>query len=142
MIPQPTMQTSPMKNRLIAAADPERLETWARYRSGMCRTCQATCCSLPVETRVDDLIRMQLVDPFERDEPAKHIARRLMKAGIVEHFNQKHEIFTLSRRSDGDCLYLDPQTRLCRIYDKRPDTCRNHPQIGPRPGHCAYQPKA
>lgn len=130
-----------MKNRLIAAADPERLDTWVRYRNGLCKDCRATCCSLPVEVRLDDLIRMELVDPFERDEPARSIARRLMKAGIVEHFNHKREIFTLTRLANGDCLYLDPASRLCRIYARRPDTCRNHPQIGPRPGHCAYRPK-
>ncbi|MCK5516299.1 MAG: YkgJ family cysteine cluster protein, partial [Desulfobulbaceae bacterium] len=37
-----------------------------------------------------------------------------------------------------DCLYLDQKTRRCTIYTKRPDTCRNHPQIGPRPGYCAF----
>ena len=28
------------------------------------------------EVRIDDLIRLELVDAFERDEPAKNIARR------------------------------------------------------------------
>jgi len=94
-----------------------------------------------VEVRVEDLVRMELVDPFDAGLPGKEIARRLRKAGVIEHFNFKHELYTLSRRADGDCLYLDPQTRLCRIYAKRPATCRNHPQIGPRPGYCAFQPK-
>ena len=43
--------------------------------------------------------------------------------------------------SNNDCLYLDRKSRLCTIYEKRPDTCRNHPKIGPRPGYCAYKPK-
>ena len=47
----------------------------------------------------------------------------------------------LTRMSNDDCLYLDRKSRLCTIYDKRPDTCRNHPKIGPRPGYCAYKPK-
>ncbi|WP_312246323.1 YkgJ family cysteine cluster protein [Stutzerimonas nitrititolerans] len=130
-----------MKNKLIASADPDRLETWARYSNGLCRDCRATCCTLPVEVRIDDLIRLEVVDPFERDEPPRNIARRLSKAGIVEHFNQKHGIFTLTRLANGDCLYLDRQTRLCTVYAKRPDTCRNHPRVGPRPGYCAYQQK-
>ncbi|GAB3381216.1 YkgJ family cysteine cluster protein [Azotobacter armeniacus] len=129
------------KPPILAPADPDRLETWVRYRPSLCRDCQATCCSLPVEVRLGDLIRMGLADAFEQDEPAKQIARRLMKAGIVEHFNHKREIFTLSRHSNGDCLYLEPRTRLCTLYEQRPDTCRNHPQIGPRPGYCAWQPK-
>lgn len=130
-----------VKNKLIASADPDRLETWARYSNGLCRDCRATCCTLPVEVRIDDLIRLEVVDPFERDEPLRNIARRLSKTGIVEHFNQKHGIFTLTRLANGDCLYLDRQTRLCTVYAKRPDTCRNHPRVGPRPGYCAYQQK-
>lgn len=131
-----------MKSRLIAAADPDRLETWVRYDKRLCSDCQAACCSLPVEARLDDLVRMGLVDAFERDEPLKQIARRLTKAGVVERLNQKSGLFTLARLSSGDCLYLEPRTRRCTIYAQRPDTCRNHPQVGPRPGHCAYQPKA
>ncbi|MFC3607692.1 YkgJ family cysteine cluster protein [Stutzerimonas tarimensis] len=131
-----------MKNPVIAAADPDRLDTWARYHNGLCRGCHATCCTLPVEVRLDDLIRMELVDPFERDEPAKSVAKRLSKAGVIERFNARQEVFTLARGSSGDCLYLDPKTRLCGIYSKRPDTCRNHPHVGPRSGYCAYRPKA
>lgn len=133
---------APVKTRLIASADPDRLETWARYSNGLCGDCRATCCTLPVEVRLEDLIRLEVIDAFERDEPAKQVAKRLSKAGIIEHFNQKHGIFTLTRLANGDCLYLDRQTRLCTVYAKRPDTCRNHPRVGPRPGYCAYQQKA
>ena len=91
--------------------------------------------------RIGDLIRLGVVDEFEREEPAKNIAKRLSKEGLVERFNQKSGIFTLTRSSNGDCLYLDRKTRLCTVYAKRPDTCRNHPQVGPRPGYCAYRKK-
>jgi len=131
-----------MKKITLAAADTDRLETWIKYRNGLCDDCVSSCCTLPVEVRINDLIRMGLADEFEREEPAKLIARRLEKAGIIEHFNHRHEIFTLSRRSNSDCLYLHPQTRRCTIYDKRPDTCRNHPVIGPRPGYCAYRKRS
>ena len=131
-----------MKNNLIPAADIERLDTWARYNKDMCYSCHSTCCTLPVEVRLSDLIRIGVVDAFEKDEPAKNIAKRLQKEGIVERFNQKSGIFTLTRLSNNDCLYLDRKTRLCTIYDLRPDTCRNHPRVGPRPGYCAYKPKA
>src|SRR5690606_11452081 len=72
-----------VKHSLIASSDPERLETWARYSNGLCRDCHATCCTLPVEVRIDDLIRLGLVDEFERDEPAKQVARRLSREGVV-----------------------------------------------------------
>ena len=127
------------KNINIPIADLDRTETWVKSRKGLCSDCYGTCCTMPVEVRICDLIRMGLVDEFERGEPAKQIAKRLDKAGVIEHFNHKHEIYTLRRRSNGDCQYLHPQTRLCTIYEKRPNTCRNHPQVGPRPGYCAYR---
>ena len=108
-----------MKPQLIAAAELDRLETWQKYSAHMCGGCVSSCCTLPVEVKIKDLIRI----------------------GIVERYNNKSEIFTLQRMSNNDCLYLDRKTRFCTIYDKRPDTCRNHPKIGPRPGYCAYKPK-
>ncbi|WP_022955167.1 YkgJ family cysteine cluster protein [Perlucidibaca piscinae] len=122
------------------AADLDRLETWVRYRNGLCGDCRATCCTMPVEVRLDDLVRLGVVDEFERGEPIRLIARRLEKARIVDHFNHKQEVFTLARRASGDCLYLHAQTRRCTVYERRPTTCRQHPQIAPRPGHCAWQP--
>jgi len=90
-----------MKPNLIAAAEIDRLDTWAKYSAPMCGSCVSSCCTLPVEVKIKDLVRM----------------------------------------SNNDCYYLDRKSRLCTIYDKRPDTCRNHPKIGPRPGYCAYKPK-
>ena len=131
-----------MKPTLIAAAELDRLETWAKYHNGLCNGCYASCCTLPVEVRIKDLIRLGVVDAFEAEEPAtKQIAKRLIKEGIVQRFHQKLGIFTLAQMSNDDCLYLDSKTRRCTVYANRPDTCRNHPQIGPRPGYCAYRPK-
>src|SRR5690606_864868 len=122
-------------SRLIQGVDLQRIETWQRYRKGMCDACKANCCRLPVEVRIEDLVRLELVSEFEAQEPLKNIARRLIKARIVAHFNHRNSIFTLSQHSSGDCLYLDRQTRRCTVYAKRPDTCRQHPQKGPRPGY-------
>lgn len=129
------------KPPLIADAELDRLETWAKYTSGLCRDCRATCCTMPAEVRIGDLIRLGVVDEFERDEPIKNIAKRLSKEGLIDRVNQKTGVFTLARSSNGDCVYLDPRSRLCTVYAKRPDTCRNHPQVGPRPGYCAYRKK-
>ncbi len=113
--------------------------TWIKYRRNLCHNCQAKCCRLPVETKLDDLVKMGVVDAFEAQEPPKKIAKRLQQAGIIDHFNFKNEIFTLARRANDDCIYLDSATRRCTIYEKRPKICRNHPAVGPRPGFCAYQ---
>jgi hypothetical protein len=131
-----------MKIPSARPADLDRLDTWHKYRNSLCNGCRASCCTLPVEVRMGDLVRLGLVDAFEADEPLKPIARRLEKAGLIDHFNFKSGLFTLARRASGDCIYLDAATRRCTIYELRPDTCRNHPHIGPRPGYCAYVPAA
>ena len=123
----------------ISIVDVDRIATWTRYRPGLCDSCAANCCTMPVEVRLPDLVRLALVQAFEAEHEApKQIAKRLTKAGVVEHFNFKNEIYTLARRADGDCRFLDAQTRRCTVYAVRPDTCRKHPQVGPRPGHCPY----
>ena len=127
----------------IHLVDIDRPDTWTRYRNGLCDNCVANCCTMPVEVKLPDLIRLGLVDPFEAEhEPPKQIAKRLSKAGVIEHFNFKHNIFTLSRRASGDCQYLDALTRRCTVYEQRPNTCRKHPQVGPRPGYCPHGPRA
>ena len=128
-----------MNKAMDSYAHVDDLSTWVKYRKKLCGQCSATCCSLPVEVRARDLVRMQLIDEFELEEPLKKIARRLIKERVVEHFHSKTETFTLERMANGDCLYLDNKSRRCTIYENRPDTCRNHPQIGPRPGYCAFR---
>ncbi len=123
----------------ISIVNVDNCDTWTRYRSGLCNTCAANCCTMPVEVKLPDLVRLELVDPFESEhEEPKVIAKRLLKAGLIEHFNFKNSIFTLARRANGDCANLDVKTRRCTVYDKRPNTCRLHPQVGPRPGYCPY----
>ena len=123
----------------ILLVDVDRSETWTRYRNGLCDSCAANCCTMPVEVKMPDLVRLQLVDPFEAEhEEPKQIAKRLSKAGLIDHFNFKNSIFTLARRASGDCQFLDAKTRRCTVYEQRPSTCRSHPQVGPRSGYCAY----
>ncbi|MGM9516686.1 YkgJ family cysteine cluster protein [Roseateles sp. DB2] len=123
----------------IHIVDVDRTETWTRYRKGLCDSCAANCCTMPVEARLADLVRLGLVDVFEAEHEApKQIAKRLTKAGLIEHFSFKHGIFQLARRAGGDCQFLDANTRRCTVYERRPDICRKHPQVGPRPGHCPY----
>ena len=52
----------------IHIVDVDRTETWTRYRAGMCDSCQANCCTMPLEVRLPDLVRLGLVDPFEVEE--------------------------------------------------------------------------
>lgn len=128
----------------IHTVDVDRSETWTRYRAGLCDSCQANCCTMPLEIRLTDLVRLGLVDTFEAEnEDLARIAKRLQKAKVIDRFNAKAEIFTMARRADGDCSYLDVKTRRCTVYEQRPDTCRMHPQVkSPRQGYCAFGAKA
>lgn len=122
-------------------ADLENTATWAKFTPKLCSHCSASCCSLPVEVTAQDLVRMALIDEFSLTEDPKFIARRLMKGRLIEHFHSRTATFTLARRANGDCIYLDSRTRRCVIYAIRPETCRNHPRIGPRSGYCAFRVK-
>ena len=95
---------------------------------------------MPLEVQLSDLVRLGLVDAFEVDNvDHKLIARRLLKARLIDHYNPRHDIFTMARRASGDCNFLDATTRRCTVYEQRPETCRLHPQKkSPKPGFCAY----
>ena len=40
---------------------------------------------------------------------------------VVEHEGER----CMDQRGDGACVALDPVTRLCTIYEQRPQTCRD-----------------
>lgn len=122
-------------------ADLENVSTWVKYSARLCKNCAAHCCRLPVETTLPDLVKIGVVDEFELSLDAKQIAKRLKKQGVVEHFYHKKGLFTLTRMANGDCWFLDNTTRNCSIYNRRPETCRNHPYIGPRAGFCPFSKK-
>ena len=95
---------------------------------------------MPVEVYKVDLIRLGLTDEFEYDLSPKKLAKRLIKEKIIRSFNGKLGVFTLEQNAFSECIFLD-QNKNCSVYDKRPETCRNHPTIGPRSGFCAYLKK-
>jgi hypothetical protein len=123
------------------AARTDDPSTWIKFSLKMCRDCSASCCSLPVEVTASDLVRMGLMAECERDGDLRPVARRLARQRLIEHYHHRTRVFTLARMANGDCCFLQPGSRLCSIYQQRPDTCRNHPQVGPRSGYCAYTPK-
>lgn len=120
----------------MAIPDVDRPSTWKSYRSELCSGCWGACCTMPVEVKLADLIRLGLVTEDEALGSIKKIVRRLMKDGVIVSYRQGTDFFMLSQKSNRDCIFLDSNTRLCTVYDKRPDTCRHFPQIGPRPGFC------
>lgn len=101
----------------------------------MCEGCHAYCCALPVEASLSDLIRLELVSEEEAAESPKRVAKRLQKEKITQTYREKTGIFVLAQKANDDCIFLSKE-RLCTVYEKRPEVCREFPKIGPRPGWC------
>lgn len=118
----------------------DRPSTWIKYRSGLCEGCWGGCCTLPVEVSAFDLIRLGLITEDEAAGSLKKVARRLMREGKVRQFSAPAQLFVLEQRNGRDCVFLGAD-RLCTVYAKRPEVCRQFPKIGPRPGFCPKQSK-
>jgi Fe-S-cluster containining protein len=95
---------------------------------------------MPVEVRTQDLVRLGILDEFHLELSIKEQTREALKYTGVSRYTASSERFTLSQKPDGSCFFLDSNKR-CTQYDTRPDTCRNHPKIGPKPQFCAYMKK-
>ncbi len=97
---------------------------------------------MPVEVKVSDLLRLNLITQDEIDHSFKKMVKRLKKDKIISTYREGTELFMLSQKANDDCLFLDLKTRLCTVYDLRPDTCRDFPtHVGPRVSFCPYEKK-
>ena len=117
--------------------DYTRPSTWKPYRSGLCQDCHADCCRLPVEVHLNELTAMGLATEDEIIHEPMKVIRQLKREHIIRLFNPKRKMCTLNQRPDGSCLYLGTN-RLCSIYERRPETCREFPEVGPRPKFCPH----
>lgn len=115
--------------------------TWLKYRDGLCNGCQSGCCTMPVEVKASDLVRLGVASEDEVEISKKKLAKRLIKEGVLTSYRESTDLFMITQRPDGDCYYLHPKTRLCTVYEKRPGVCREFPSIGPRPGFCPSRRK-
>ena len=120
----------------MGVPDKNKAFSWKKYKEGMCKGCSAVCCTMPVEVRAADLVRLGLASEDELQASPKKVFTRLSRQGILHSYRASTELFMLVQRSNSDCVFLNAQTRLCTVYDKRPDVCRSFPSIGLRPGYC------
>ena len=90
---------------------------------------------MPVEVRGEDLVRLELATIDELEASPKKVAQRLQRAGIVRSYRAATGLFMIERRHGRDCYFLGADRR-CTVYERRPDVCRQFPNIGLRPGHC------
>lgn len=116
------------------------LSRWTHYKNGMCETCEGLCCYMPVEVKTSDLIRMGILADFHLEMTLKEQMKDALKHPGVARYTSSSERYTLTQKPDSSCYFLDANKR-CTAYSDRPDTCRNHPKIGPKPGSCAYLKK-
>ena len=122
--------------------DKDRPSTWKKYDESNCTRCKAHCCSMPVEIKLSDLIRLEIATQDEADNSIKKLAKRLKKDGIISSYREGTEFFMLTQKANSDCYFLDSRTRFCTVYNKRPETCRQFPsQIGTRVGYCPFESK-
>lgn len=91
---------------------------------------------MPVEITIADLVQLELATEDEAKGSIKKLFKKLKAEGFVDSYRASSGFFTLSRKDQGDCRFLDTKTRLCTVYEKRPSVCRQFPKIGPRPGFC------
>src|SRR5437868_639795 len=119
--------------------DKDRPSSWVKHRESLCRGCQANCCAMLLEVTVDDLIRLGLCTEDEARISLKKVFKRLRKEGVAMSYRDGTGLFLLQSKANSDCQFLDSYTRLCTVYEKRPDVCRKFPSIGPRPGYCPAQ---
>ncbi len=122
--------------------DKDRPSTWRKYDSTFCTKCRANCCSMPVEIKANDLMRLGLTTQDEVDHSIKKMAKRLKKEGYISTYREGTSFFMLTQKPNGDCYFLDPLSRLCTVYNDRPETCRNFPSVmGTRTGYCPAEAK-
>lgn len=121
--------------------DKDNINTWLPYRDSFCTSCKAECCTIILEVKIEDLVRLNLCSQDEALQPKK-VFKRLQKEKVVKSYREGTGLFTLQSKSNGDCQYLDSQTRLCTVYDLRPNVCRNFPlTAGPRLRFCPASKK-
>ena len=99
-------------------ADPQDSKPW--YRDGLhftCTGCGNCCTGAPGFVWVDEGEIEQLAASLglERSEFMRRFVRKVhRRKSLIEYAN-------------GDCVFLDPETRRCRVYTQRPKQCRTWP---------------
>jgi Fe-S-cluster containining protein len=90
------------------------------YRDGLafaCTQCGNCCSGTPGYVWVDD---------GEVAAIAEHLGRPAGEIRLL-HCRPAKGLVSLREYPNGDCVFLDPQTRGCTIYPVRPRQCRTWP---------------
>ena len=92
---------------------------------------------MPVEVTIQDLVTLGKVSVDDVHTSRRKLVNHLKKSGLITSYRDATGKFMLTSRPNGDCLFLDSTSRLCTVYSKRPQLCRDFPiKKGNRLGHC------
>ena len=95
-----------------------------------CLNCVSTCCKLQIDLTKQDYERLKSMG--KEDTAIKESDFFLLS--FPEYESKKEFVdnlysdmyATLKKDSSGYCVFLDPNTRLCTIYENRPQVCREY----------------
>lgn len=119
--------------------DKENPKTWIKFTKNSCQKCIATCCTMPIEIRWEDLLRLGFVDADDLLQPLKKTVARLKKQKVITAYREESGLFAFRQTKEGKCRYLIGNR--CGIYEKRPLVCRAFPlRMGWRHGYCPQKP--
>jgi len=93
-----------------------------------CLNCISSCCRLPFTIDKEDYYSLKKIDH-------NNYLKKMSTMFIEENINYKdkedfldnlyeQEFAIINKKENGDCSFLDPETRLCTIYNDRPKVCK------------------
>ncbi len=119
--------------------DKENPKSWIKYTKNSCKGCVATCCTMPIEVRWEDLVRLNLIEDSELSKPLKTIVAKLKKEKVITAHRPESGLFAMKQTSEGKCRFL--VGNKCGVYKNRPLVCRAFPiEMGWRHGFCPQKP--
>ncbi len=104
--------SAPRTGQEFVISDYIRIEKLPGFSCTMCGEC---CRNRVIPLYEEDLERLSDLKDFY--EPTTELERYFTDAS-----------YKIKLREDGSCFFLD-STGKCRIYDRRPNTCRRYPFI-------------
>ena len=130
---------APKTKTVFQKVDKENPASWKKYTEKSCLNCVGTCCTMPIEIRWEDMVRLELVDGEDLETPLQTIITRLKKQKVITAYREDSGLFALKQTADGKCRYLI--NNRCSFYEKRPLVCRRFPlRAGWRHGYCPQTP--
>ena len=119
--------------------DKENPTSWLKYTKNSCNKCVATCCTMPIEVRFEDLIRLNFITEDDLAVPLKKLVARLKKENVITAYREESGLFAFKQTAEGKCRYL--VGNRCGVYKTRPLVCRAFPiEMGWRWGYCPQKP--